>query len=451
MTEQPKNAAALRKYTLRRCYMNSLTVCQYVLFSLKEKLGSDAFLEQFKNHKAFTRNRLLSMRQVVFFLLNASKRCMNIDISSIRWTLPSIRFPDVSKQAISKARKGINPKLFKSLFRHSCESYFRFKGSRESWNGYYPYAIDGSRIQVPKTKDNLSYFGSAANQKARTLPAMAAVSLLYDLKNDIILDVALNNFNYAERSSAKDHLDYIEGCGLWHNALIICDRGYPSYELYSRISEKGYYFLMRIQKNIPGLTKHVSGTCMDDVVTDYRPAYIRDGDTVRVRIIRIILESGEEEYLVTNLFDSSITPEMFRELYHMRWGVESKYLELKSRLELEEFTGACHTSVEQEFFITVMISNLSAMVKKDADREIERQCAVKRNRYAYQSNRSSIIGQMKEMLAPMMCGERDIGNILDQIYSSAVRRRSQIQPDRKCERPRIQLKRKHFNNRKTSM
>lgn len=430
--------------------MNSLTICQYVLFSLKEKLGSDAFLEQFKNPRAFTRKRLLSMRQVVFFLLNASKRCMNIDISSIRWALPSIRFPDVSKQAVSKARKGINPKLFQSLFQLSLETYFRLKGTRESWNGYYPYAIDGSRIQVPKTKDNLSYFGSAANPKARTLPAMAAASLLYDLKNDIILDAALNNFNYAERSSAKDHLDYIEGCGLRHNALVICDRGYPSYELYSRISEKEYYFLMRIQKNIPYLTKHVS-PCVDDVITDYRPSYMKEGDTVKVRIIRLTLESGEDEYLVTNLFDPSITPEMFRELYNMRWGVESKYLELKSRLELEEFTGALHTSVEQEFFITILLSNLSAMVKKDADKEIAKQCTGKKNHYTYQSNRSNIIGQMKEMLVPMLCGEKDIGQILDCIYKSAVRRRSQIQPGRKCKRPRIQLKRKHFNNRKTSM
>lgn len=158
--------------------MNSLTICQYILFSLKERLESDSFLEQFKNPTAFTRKRLLSMRQVVFFLLHASKRCMNIDISSIRWTLPSIHFPNVSKQAVSKARKGINPKLFKNLFRHSSETYFCLKGLRESWNGYYPYAIDGSRIQVPKAKDNLSYFGSAANSKARTLPAMAAASLL---------------------------------------------------------------------------------------------------------------------------------------------------------------------------------------------------------------------------------------------------------------------------------
>lgn len=245
---------------------------------------------------------------------------------------------------------------------------------------------------------------------------MAAASLLYDLKNDIILDASLNNFNYAERSSAKDHLDYIERCGLWHNALIICDRGYPSYELFSRISEKGYYFLMRIQKNILYLTKYVSDPCADDVITYYRPSYIKEGNPVKVRIIRLTLESGEEEYLVTNLFDPSITPEMFRKLYNIRWGVESKYLELKSRLELEEFTDACHMSVEQEFFITVMLSNLSAMVKKEADREIERHCVGKNNQYAYQSNRSNIIGQMKEMLAPMLCGEKDIGQILDCIY-----------------------------------
>ena len=40
---------------------------------------------------------------------------------------------------------------------------------------------------------------------------------------------------------------------------------------------------------------------------------------------------------------------MFRELYFYRWPVETKYKELKSRLAIEEFSGATTTSVLQEF------------------------------------------------------------------------------------------------------
>jgi len=49
--------------------------------------------------------------------------------------------------------------------------------------------------------------------------------------------------------------------------------------------------------------------------------------------------------------------------YFYRWPVETKYKELKSRLAIEEFSGATTTSVLQEFYINVLLSNLSSLIK----------------------------------------------------------------------------------------
>lgn len=385
------------------------------------------------------------MYQVILFLFYSSKASMNINLSAIRLSLQALAFPEVSKQALSKARRGIMPRLFLHLLHFSVETFYHLVGQRESWHGYYPFAIDGSKIQVPKNNDTLSYFGFAYGEKARYKTAMAAASVLYDVKHDIIADALIHPFLYGERKSAKQHLDYLEHTGLQKNAVILLDRGYHSFEMMQRISRRGYFFLERVQKNILAFAK----VATNDEIIDYYPAYQKEkqAEKIKVRVLHITLDDGSTECLVTNLLSEDITPEMFRELYFLRWPIEGKYMELKSRWELEEFHGAAHTCVEQEFFLNMLLSNLAALIKADADREIKN-TAKPGNKYRYQANRSNIISHIKHLLPRMLCGEETVVRQLEWIYKEAVKGRSQIQPNRKNKRPRVQLKRKHFNNRK---
>lgn len=63
---------------------------------------------------------------------------------------------------------------------------------------------------------------------------------------------------------------------------------------------------------------------------DTLPGDLEEGtDDIRVRVIAVKLDTGEIEYLATNIFDEEITPSMFRELYFLRWACEKKYYELK--------------------------------------------------------------------------------------------------------------------------
>ena len=92
------------------------------------------------------------------------------------------------------------------------------------------------------------------------------------------------------------------------------------------------------------------------------PGNSKDGTSdIDVRVIEVTLDDGTKEYLATNLFDPLITQTMFQDLYFYRWPVETKYKELKSRLSLEEFSGATTVSVFQEFFINMLLSNLASL------------------------------------------------------------------------------------------
>ena len=144
-----------------------------------------------------------------------------------------------------------------------------------------------------------------------------------------------------------------------------------------------------------------------------------------------------------------VTRDDFKELYFKRWGLEVKYNELKNQLLMEEFNGATSISVEQEFYINLLYSNLASLAKSSADNEIE-ETAKPDNKYRYQANRAYIIGRMKNILVPVICKELPHSSF-DVLFRTASRNRSQIQPGRKDERKKIKRDRTHFNNRKTAV
>ena len=97
----------------------------------------------------------------------------------------------------------------------------------------------------------------------------------------------------------------------------------------------------------------------------------------------------------------------------------------------------------------MLISNLSSLIKNEADDEIAA-TANPENNYRYQANRTFIIGRLKRLFPKIILGICDIATI-DKIYSEALKRRSQIQPGRKQKRRRIDAHRKHFNNMKVTL
>ena len=115
------------------------------------------------------------------------------------------------------------------------------------------------------------------------------------------------------------------------------------------------------------------------------------------------LDSSETEYLVTNIFDKNFTADMFKELYFMRWPIETKYYELKYHIFLEEFNGATSNSIRQEFFINLLISNLASLIKNAADAKIAND-AKSTNKYRYQANRTFIIGRIRKLFPKILAG-----------------------------------------------
>ena len=110
------------------------------------------------------------------------------NLSRIWEDLGCLDFPDISKQALSKARQFINPALFKELYYLSVDLFYKQLPSRKLWNGYHLFAIDGSKIEFPNSKSNFKFFGEMIGypDPSRRF-TMGLGSIVYDVLDDYIV------------------------------------------------------------------------------------------------------------------------------------------------------------------------------------------------------------------------------------------------------------------------
>ena len=93
-----------------------------------------------------------------------------------------------------------------------------------------------------------------------------------------------------------------------------------------------------------------------------------------VRFISLRLPTGELEVLITSLLDEQQYPtEEFLGVYNSRWNQETFFFLLKNRLELENFSGHTAEAVRQDFYSTLLLSNIESVLIEPAARTLEQE------------------------------------------------------------------------------
>ena len=122
---------------------------------------------------------------------------------------------------------------------------------------------------------------------------------------------------------------------------------------------------------------------------------------LKLRLVRVELEDGEVEVLITNLMDEQSFPvSEFKELYHLRWGAEENYKRLKQWVEIENFSGKSVLSVKQDFYAKVLSTNLTAMVANAAQQQVDK--ATAHRQHVYQVNFAQALSKMKNTLIELL-------------------------------------------------
>jgi hypothetical protein len=86
----------------------------------------------------------------------------------------------------------------------------------------------------------------------------------------------------------------------------------------------------------------------------------------------------------------------FSELYNKRWPIETKYKQVKQKLELENFSGRLVDNIKQDFYGMMTVANMLASALREANQEIEQEGAGKEVKYEYQVKENHAVGVLKD-------------------------------------------------------
>jgi hypothetical protein len=117
-------------------------------------------------------------------------------------------------------------------------------------------------------------------------------------------------------------------------------------------------------------------------------------------LIKIVLGTGEKEILCTSLTDSEkYLHEEFDSLYHYRWNEEEAYKLLKSRIELENFSGKTAKAVKQDFHAKVFLMSLcSAYAHPIEEKVVEEYKVDQERKYSQKINRTNALSMTQDIL-----------------------------------------------------
>ncbi len=429
--------------------MDSNTVQFYtgLIACAKQLIESDAFKERHRTSKtAFSRNRTLTFPIVTLFLLNLVKRSMQDELDEFFKAIQNKKVAEkvVTKSAFTQARRKLRYRAFIEL-NQAQTAYFYKHGEPLKWHDLRLLAIDGSMSDLPLNEVVSIHFG-VWHPNAGGTCAKARVSQMFDVLNKVTIDALIAPKAEGERALAAKHLVHVQ-----RDDLLLLDRGYPAFWLFAAILKKKAQFCARITvSKWTAVQKFVdSGKKEQYIYLRPWPAAKKQceerglpTDPIRVRLIRVELPSGEVEVLVTSLLNGTRFPvSLFQDLYHQRWPVEEDYKVLKSRIEVENWSGKSVQAVYQEFHAAVFTKNMTAILAQPAQEEVTQQSRSKK--HEYQINMTNLISKMKDTVVHLL-HDADIRPLLQALWQQMVRTIEPIRHERTFPRKKG-VRRKRFS------
>lgn len=312
---------------------------------------------------------------------------------------------DISTVGFYKARMNYNPNAIKLMMKDYLSMiYENDDASLVKLNGYIVTAIDGSDIVLPSTEENAEKYGVHNSDSTVVSPVMAKLSLVYDCINKLVIDTRMGEYKHSERAFAAEHLHALKET-LRQPTITTFDRGYFSMRLVDQMMDAGQKFVMRMDNQklkrysdqvASGQDKTFDMT-FDRIQTN---TYRKDrrfrtklmNTTYPLRFVKIPLvkaETGEayDEVLLTNLTADEFSLDGLRELYRLRWEIETAYNVLKNRMKLEEFSGMKERLILQDIYCCVWLYNLTMIQIIEANEAEE----IPQDRYKYEMKRNMSI------------------------------------------------------------
>jgi hypothetical protein len=388
--------------------MKKRKISKRFIKKIKEIIFSQRFLESHKkSNKDFTRQRKLPFPKLVLFMLNIVKQSLQKELTEFYLNFSTEK--NITNSAYSQSRMKLNYTAFIELNDAIIKEFYT-DNDFKLWRGFRLLGIDGSRIQLPFSVEILESFGYAKNGSNVIVP-MAQTSFCLDLLNQMIINSELNRYETSEYDLA---LKSIEKCDM--KDLLIYDRGYGAiwFMLYHQIKKRDFIIRMRRNSikeiaeffNSEEKSKIIEITELHENTEKQIKRMGIEFTAFKIRLVKVILDNGEVEVLATSLLDEEKYPnEEFKDIYFLRWGIETEFDHLKNHLMIENFTGLSTLSIAQDFFANEFVANMQQIIIRDVEDELKEE--KKDAKYEYKVNRNLSIGFMKDRIIDLITTKND--------------------------------------------
>ena len=263
----------------------------------------------------------------------------------------------VAASSICKARTRVDEGLFLDLHRE----ILRHAGDGARWHGHRLFAVDGSKMLLPRPLDKAGFKPLGNGHYPQGL-----VSCLYRLDSKVPVDFSLSA-HACERTAAMRHLGHLS-----QGDIVVFDRGYFSYEMLYAVLDTGAHPVFRLQRgNESPFKAFMDGDARETRLTvsageDARRKLAarwpdRRFEPVPLRLVRQRAEQEDEWILATTLTDPGhVSADDLAELHHGRWSIEELYKVSKKVIAVDEFHAQTERGVRQELYAHF---NLVAMTR----------------------------------------------------------------------------------------
>ena len=296
----------------------------------------------------------------------------------------------------------------------------------KKYRGYLLYAADGSCVNMARNPDSPCFVSYESNPSGY---CQFHLNAWYDLDNKTYFDAYLQPQPRADERAAL--MEMIARNRFREKSILTLDRGYESYLVFCTIlAKENLDFVCRI-KDRKGCMKPLKDWPMKEldrdvqvVITTSQKKYKEHKDegyvliqtrkhegqrrysaktrnghwpfeepyTLRFRIVRFLLPTGQYETIATSL-DRRFSVDDIRTIYARRWGVESSFKALKYMVNLTNLHGRSDDFVYQEIFAALTAYNFASRVVNAVvvEQKLERS-------YVYQVNFTMAVYLCREFL-----------------------------------------------------
>jgi len=390
------------------------------------------------------RKRIIDSMLLIFLifrlLYSKNSQGYGTTISDFWNNCRKMKFPLPQKKpicasAFTKARSKLDETIFKVLNKRIISVYEEGTNKSYRLNNQRIFAVDGSKINLPRELIKEGYKTPSDN----AYYPQGLVSCLYQLKSKIPYDFDLVKHG-DERKCALLHLRSLK-----ETDIVVYDRGYFSYAMLYYHVKAGVYPVFRLQKNTYKEIEEFRNSDQVDQIITLNPSKDTSKDikkrfpdiiVVPLKFRLIKYTAAETTYCIgTTLMDKQYEINLFKDIYHSRWGIEELYKVSKEFIVVDDFHGKTERGVKQELFAHFALITMNRLCSNKAEDQLSKILSplskkddsspeIKVN---FKNCLATVSRHLEEiMFVPVNC----VKDVIQQIVSSISRYSQKVRPNR---------------------